>query len=133
MFLTKVMIDKKPHYSYRILIGSPDLHKKILGTHYAYFSANKEFVYQHWKGNQFGTISWRIYIVRSVMPGQKAIKITGIDPGAELLCLTTSKLASSRLSKFLAAKKDIVTKEPELLTIIAHRINLGIEYENCLL
>ena len=103
--LTKVHIffEEKKNTS-KLVFGDPDASENI---HYAerkssreiYFKPNSIFALELWTANEHGTTEWRIYILRSVWPGEKATRIPCVTPGAEILLYARGK---SRVRNVLA-------------------------------
>ena len=49
------------------------------------FAPSAVFAYVRWRGGDYGTISWRLAILRALPPGEAATALAGVWPGAEVL------------------------------------------------
>lgn len=52
---------------------------------YQYFRPGQIFAYVRWEANEFGTIEWRIFVIRAGDATALLDRIPGIAPGGELL------------------------------------------------
>ena len=51
----------------------------------AAFAPGAVFAYVRWRGGDYGTISWRLAVLRALEPGAPATALAGVRPGAEVL------------------------------------------------
>lgn len=49
------------------------------------FAPRAVFAYVRWRGGDYGTISWRLAVLRAVGPGAPATALAGVWPGADVL------------------------------------------------
>jgi hypothetical protein len=54
-------------------------------TSQALFTPGSVFALVRWRAGDFGTVDWRLWVLRAVAPGEAASTVSGVDPGAELL------------------------------------------------
>lgn len=51
----------------------------------AAFAPGAVFAYVRWRGGDYGTISWRLAVLRAIEPGEPATALAGVWPGADVL------------------------------------------------
>lgn len=90
--------------NYRILFGVPDDvmridRKRLLGV----FSPNKTVGYLRWRANEFGTQTWRCFIVKTADVGAPVTRIPGVTPGANILLSTRGNTYTKRFLKYFDA------------------------------
>lgn len=51
----------------------------------ALFAPGAVFGLVRWRAGDFGTVDWRLWVLRAVGPDEAASTVNGVDPGAELL------------------------------------------------
>ncbi len=54
-------------------------------TAQALFAPRAVFGLVHWRAGDYGTVDWRLMVLRAVAPGEAATTLDGVDPGAEVL------------------------------------------------
>ena len=93
--------------NYRLLFGQPALTKRVSRSQsFAFFEPGRMIGYLRWRANEFGTQSWRCFVLRTMKEGEHGVKIPGILPGAEPLLTTRGKTYSKRfLKKFDALRR----------------------------
>lgn len=75
----------------RVLVGSPvkrgpwvpgadGVQRRLLG-----FPAGARFVFDLWERNEWGTTRWRVVVARAVAPGEAAVALPSVRPGAAIL------------------------------------------------
>ena len=65
------------------------------GRQLAAFMPGHTIGYERWKANEYGTISWQLYILRTGKTGQ-VNRVPGVHPAAEILLRTRGKQATQR-------------------------------------
>lgn len=51
----------------------------------ATFAAGSAFAYVRWRGGDFGTVLWRLWVLRAPSAQKAATTLKGVEPGAEML------------------------------------------------
>jgi hypothetical protein len=79
---------------------------------YYAFKPHLTFAYVRWCRNAYGTVSWQLYICKTVCSGRVS-RVPGVRPGAEILLRARGKEAVGRTLSCLAAieKTHAVTLE----------------------
>ena len=49
------------------------------------FAQGAVFAYVRWRSGDYGTISWRLAVLRALAPGESATELAGVWPGADVL------------------------------------------------
>jgi len=89
--LTCVQIAFYPEFAnYWLRFGAPD-HWLDLDRRraLALFRPGRLFGYVRWRANEFGTQDWRFTVVQAAAPSVFLNRIEGVDPGGEVLLLTS--------------------------------------------
>ena len=60
------------------------------------FNPSQVFGFVRWRGNQFGTQTWRVVVAQAGRPGERLTRIPGVDPGAHLLLHAFGKTRAKR-------------------------------------
>ena len=60
------------------------------------FENGQIFVFVRWRGDGYGTQTWRVCVVEAGAPGEELTRIPGIDPGAHLLLHAFGKTRAKR-------------------------------------
>lgn len=76
--------------NYRRLFGRPVTSRKItdrigLTTEIETYSPGQLFALDLWETNEYGTVSWLVYICRAAAAGEVARRVPQVDPGAIVL------------------------------------------------
>lgn len=84
--LTQVQIHfVKNIINHRLLFGEPDeIIKMDRFRRLAVFSPNQIFGYIRWRANQYGTVDWRLYVLKSGASGLMT-QVSGVAPAVEIL------------------------------------------------
>jgi len=82
--------------------GEP-LHIEILDRRRsrAIFTPCAVFAYVRWQANEYGTQSWRCFILQATEPGHVVTGVAGVHPGARILVNVRGSTYSKRLLAFL--------------------------------
>lgn len=86
----------KDRINHRIRFGKPDKivvidrHRKL-----ALFKPNSILGYIRWKANKYGTIDWRLYVVKTSEDGVLS-SVPGIEPAVEVLVSVVGTVAMKR-------------------------------------
>ena len=81
----------------RLLLGRP-----IASMHGAEkqeelrFKPLQIFGFVRWRGDQYGTQTWRVIVAQAGRPGERLTRIPGVSPGARLLLHAFGKTRSKR-------------------------------------
>lgn len=77
--------------------GTPDAERIIdRRRSLAAFSPDRLFAYIRWRGGDYGTADWRLFVLRAGRPGERIVTVPGIRPGADLLCQLIGKAKVQR-------------------------------------
>ncbi len=70
----------------RLLFGRP-IDQKSAGKHASvhHFKTDQIFGFVRWRGNSFGTQTWRVVVAQAGRSGERLTRIPGVKPGAHLL------------------------------------------------
>lgn len=52
---------------------------------HAYFEPGSLFAYVWWSANSYGTLEWSLMVLSACLPGERVLRLRGIEPGAEVL------------------------------------------------
>ncbi len=86
-FLTRAHLHfDRQNFNYYTRFGSPQYRENVTAWQaYEYFSSGSIFSYIRWEAGEYGTRSWRFFVLRAGDPNAVICKIPGITPGAEVL------------------------------------------------
>lgn len=96
--LTRVAIHFVPkRINHWLCFGDP------LGHHYldrqravTWFGPGQIFGYVRWEANDYGTVLWRLYVLRAGRPHDLMSRVPGVVPGAEVLLRLDGKAKVKR-------------------------------------
>ncbi|NQY98202.1 MAG: DUF2840 domain-containing protein [Henriciella sp.] len=60
------------------------------------FKPLQTFGFVRWRGDQFGTQTWRVVVAQAGCPGERLTRIPGVNPGAYLLLHAFGKTRAKR-------------------------------------
>ena len=60
------------------------------------FETGQIFGFVRWRGDGYGTQTWRVCVAEAGAPGEELTRIPGIDPGAHLLLHAFGKMRAKR-------------------------------------
>lgn len=81
----------------RLLFGRPTLSVRV--SEYLEelrFNPSQVFGFVRWRGDQYGTQTWRVVVAQAGCPGERLTRIPGVDPGAHLLLHAFGKTRAKR-------------------------------------
>lgn len=110
--LTKVLLIRDERRRVRLFFGEPltliDVQKgpQLKETH-ALFRPHSILGLEVWRANEYGTVFWRLFVLRTVSPGEKLNRIPEVLPGAEILFAAKGE---RRVREAKAWLKDLVEK-----------------------
>ena len=89
--LTRVEIAFYPeHLNFWLRFGAPDEQFDLdRRRSLALFKPGRVFSYVRWRANEYGTQEWRFTIVQSAAPSLMLSRISGVQPGGDILLLAT--------------------------------------------
>ena len=98
-YLTRVHLHYgRDSFNYYIRFGIPKYRDDYAGREaYEYYSCGAIFGYIRWETNEYGTKSWRFFVLRGGNPSTAVCSIPGITPGAEVLLDVSGKARVHRL------------------------------------
>lgn len=96
-FLSEVQLQfEEKSLNAKLLFGTPVRSEDVYFSAEAskrkvYFKPDSLFALELWAANDYGTVLWMIYILRSVWPGERANRVPQVTPGAEILLSARGK------------------------------------------
>jgi hypothetical protein len=61
-----------------------------------HFKTGQIFGFVRWRGDEFGTQTWRVVVAQAGRPGERMTRIPGVKPGAHLLLHAFGKTRAKR-------------------------------------
>lgn len=97
--LTAVSLSyRKRRRNHRLLFGSPAQTVRLdWQRSLAVFKPGQVFAYERWRGGKYGTIEWRIFILKAASRCERVDVIHGVNPGAHLLADAQGKTAAKTM------------------------------------
>lgn len=93
----------------------------------AYFAPGQVFGYIRWEANEYGTRSWRFWVLRAGRDGARLHRVPGVKPGAEILLDTRGKARVKRtfeaIDELRAAGFDPEDVAPSYFNLLHVRIH----------
>lgn len=81
----------------RLLFGQPSKMEKLnVKATVCSFEKGQIFGFVRWRGDGYGTQTWRVVVVQAGQPGERLTRIPGIHPGANLLLHAFGKTRAKR-------------------------------------
>ncbi|MEP1144000.1 MAG: DUF2840 domain-containing protein [Henriciella sp.] len=81
----------------RLLFGHPKKSYRVSETQEELrFKPLQIFGLVRWRGDEYGTQTWRVIVVQTGRPGERLTRIPGVDPGAHLLLHAFGKTRAKR-------------------------------------
>ncbi|WP_417319645.1 DUF2840 domain-containing protein [Erythrobacter aureus] len=111
--------------------GTPDAERIIdRRRSLATFAPDKLFAYIRWRGGDYGTADWRLFVLRASHPGEPICTVPGIRPGADMLCQLAGK---TKIQRALTLIDDLELGEfpPETISpawwrVMGNRLHVGL-------
>lgn len=96
--LTRLLLRKSSKSANdRMLFGRPSSTKNVTYDTVKYlFTSGQVFGFVRWRGDRYGTQTWRVCIAKSGVPGERMTRIPGVKPGAHLLLHAFGKARAKR-------------------------------------
>lgn len=66
-----------------------------------YFKSLQTFGFVRWRGDQYGTQTWRVVVAQAGCPGEQLTRIPGVNPGAHLLLHAFGKTRAKRALRLI--------------------------------
>lgn len=86
-----------PNANDRLLFGRPGKTEKLSSKSTLHvFERDQIFGYVRWRGDEYGTQTWRVIVAQAGSPGERLTRIPGIQPGAHLLLHAFGKARAKR-------------------------------------
>lgn len=106
--LTRVHVHfGRDHFNYYVRFGTPIIRVETNRREaYEYYVPGSFFGYVRWEANQYGTQSWRFFVLRAGSPSSPICIIPGVSPGADVLAHITGESRMRRLFKAIDAIED---------------------------
>ena len=107
--LTKVILKfEENKLRFQLLFGTPVATKEIhftfgLSEKHVFFRPGSLFALEVWEANDYGTVNWKIYILRTVTPGEKINRLPRVLPGAEILLTVSGRKKVDKVKAWLTA------------------------------
>jgi len=70
---------------------------------YVYFAPGSTFGLVDWRANDYGTVRWRLSILRAAGPGERVACVTDVEPGAQLLLHVATPTKPRRVLQLIDA------------------------------
>ncbi len=70
------------------------------------FEPSSIFSFVRWRGDEFGTQTWRVVVAQAGAPGERLTKIPGVEPGAHLLLHAYGKAGAKRALRAIEVLSD---------------------------
>jgi hypothetical protein len=83
-------------------------------TRDAYFVPHSIFGVVTWRGSDHGTTEWRVDVLRTAEAGERASRVPGVTPGAEILLRASGE---SKVRKLLLLFDDIEARGIKLIAV----------------
>ena len=81
----------------RLLLGRPTLSVRVSeNLEELRFNPSQVFGFVRWRGDQYGTQTWRVVVAQAGRPGERITRIPGVKPGAHLLLHAFGKTRAKR-------------------------------------
>lgn len=98
-FLTRVHLHYgRDSFNYYIRFGAPKYRDEFTGREaYEYYPTGAIFGYIRWETNEYGTESWRFFVLRGGDLSTTLYNIPGITPGADMLLDVSGRTRVHRL------------------------------------
>ena len=81
----------------RLLLGRPTLSVRVSeNLEELRFNPSQVFGFVRWRGDQYGTQTWRVVVAQAGLPGELLTRILGVKPGAHLLLHAFGKTRAKR-------------------------------------
>lgn len=88
---------KRPFSNDRLLFGRPSASSKDPSDDVELlFTPSQTFGFVRWRGDGYGTQTWRVVVARAGSPGDRLTCIPGVFPGAHLLLHAFGKARAKR-------------------------------------
>lgn len=99
---TAVMLEwRKSVRNHRLLFGAPRRMARLdWRRRLAIFEQGDRFGYVRWSAARYGTVDWRVYILKAGGAGDTLCAVPGIRPGAHVLA---TAIGAGQVRKLLAA------------------------------
>ncbi|MCG8357101.1 MAG: DUF2840 domain-containing protein [Kiloniellales bacterium] len=123
--LTCVQIAFYPEFAnYWLRFGEPDQWLDLDRRRaMAFFAPGRVFGYVRWRANEFGTQDWRFTIIQAMAPAVLLSRIEGVDPGGQVLVLTTGKAKVKRLLAQIDVLEAAGFEPPEVSPDYYHHVH----------
>ena len=70
------------------------------------FTPSQTFGFVRWRGDGYGTQTWRVVVAQTGSPGERLTRIPGVSPGAHLLLHAFGKTRARRALRAIDALSD---------------------------
>ena len=91
------LIQAGVHGNDRLLFGLPTLSVRVSeNLEELRFNPSQVFGFVRWRGDQYGTQTWRVVVAKAGRPGERLTRIPGVKPGAHLLLHALGKTRAKR-------------------------------------
>ena len=96
---------------------------------FAQFESGQVCGYVRWQANDYGTVLWRLYVLRAGRPGERLVQVPGVVPGADRLLRldrpATVKPALAVIDALEEAGYDPADVAPEYWQHVQNRLAVG--------
>ncbi len=90
------------HQKDRLLFGRPTQSFRVSeNLEESRFIPPQVFSFVRWRGDKFGTQTWRVVVAQAGRPGERLTRIPGVTPGAHLLLHAFGKSRAKRVLRVI--------------------------------
>lgn len=98
---------RRPFSNDRLLFGHPSASSKDPSDDVELlFTPNQAFGFVRWRGDGYGTQTWRVVVAQAGRPGEQLTRIPGVSPGAHLLLHAFGKTRAKRALRAIDVLSD---------------------------
>lgn len=91
------LLKKGSHRNDRLLLGRPTSSLRTSENQEELrFKPLQVFGFVRWRGDQYGTRTWRVIVAQAGRPGERLTRVPGVNPGAHLLLHAFGKTRAKR-------------------------------------
>lgn len=103
--LTRVALVERPDLaSDRLRFGVPVAQRQVDRRRaLAWFAPGVVFGFVRWRGGDFGTVLWRLWVLRALAPGEAGSTLAGVHPGTAILLAVVGPPQVRRAMDVIAA------------------------------
>lgn len=122
--------------NYRLLFGRPiktattefkyqDITQRVL-----YFKPGDIFALDLWDRNEYGTTKWSVFVLQAALPGELAVRVPQVKPGAKILLQASGQKYARealKLLKEIEDRTDPTTLHPSRFLLTDFRLKADLQ------